>query len=128
MNVKYTNPYSKFFDASSKYWVDDSETNLMFLKTVQKQMDEQLKEDGYLFLNDVYRELGIKKTRAGQVVGWIYNDKEPIGDNFVDFGIYDRKDEACLAFVNGTEDVILLDFNVDGVIWGLIPDDIMPFV
>ena len=61
--------------------------------------------------------IGIPKTKAGQIVGWIYDEKNPVGDNFVDFGIYDVNNEAKRDFVNGYERSILLDFNVDGNIW-----------
>ena len=71
-------------------------------------------------MNDVYAMLGIPKTRAGQVVGWIYDEKEPIGDNYVDFGIYDTNKPSNRDFVNGYERTILLDFNVDGNILDLI--------
>lgn len=64
--------------------------------------------------------LGIPRTQAGQIVGWIYDEKNPIGDNFVDFGIYDMHKEANRDFVNGYEKVILLDFNVDGNILDMI--------
>lgn len=57
--------------------------------------------------------LGIARTNAGQVVGWIYCEKNPVGDNYVDFGIYNLQNEG---FVNGNERSILLDFNVDGII------------
>ena len=64
--------------------------------------------------------LGIPKTKAGHVVGWIYDEKNPVGDNYVDFGIYDLYNERSRAFVNGYERTILLDFNVDGNIWELM--------
>ena len=57
--------------------------------------------------------LDIPKTKAGQKVGWIYDKKNPTGDNYVDFGIY-SSDVAKRRFVNGYERSILLDFNVDG--------------
>jgi hypothetical protein len=63
--------------------------------------------------------LGIPRTSAGQIVGWIYNEKNPVGDNFVDFGIY-RGSESARRFVNGEERTILLDFNVDGPIYNLL--------
>jgi hypothetical protein len=59
-------------------------------------------------------------TKAGHEVGWVYDEKNPVGDNFVDFGIYDLYNERARAFVNGYERTILLDFNVDGVISDLI--------
>ena len=81
--------------------------------------NDLLKARGRLFLNEVYRMLGIDETKAGQVVGWVYNPDNPTGDNFVDFGIYNMQRERVRAFVNGYEPNILLDFNVDGVIWDL---------
>lgn len=112
--------YARFFDAASPYWEKDSEYNLMFLKSQQKYANDLLKAQGYLFLNDVYKALGIDQTKAGQVVGWIYDPENPNGDNYVDFGIYDYDDDRKRAFVNGYEKNILLDFNVDGNIWELM--------
>ena len=90
---------------------------MTFLKRQQNFANEKLQTNGFLFLNDVYEMIGIPKTKAGQIVGWIYDEKNPVGDNFVDFGIYDVNNEAKRDFVNGYERSILLDFNVDGNIW-----------
>jgi hypothetical protein len=83
-----------------------------------------LKSKGSLFLNEVYDLLGIERTKTGAIVGWIYDKNNPVGDNEVDFGIFDVKfhDDmvgdglAQRRFVNGLEDVVLLNFNVDGPI------------
>lgn len=112
--------YARFYDCGNKGWTDDPEANLMFLRQTQNYANDLLKRQGYLFLNDVYKTLGIRATKAGQVVGWIYDEKNPVGDNFVDFGIYDINKPRNRDFVNGYENVILLDFNVDGPILDLI--------
>lgn len=109
-----TSEYARFFDESCECWEKDSEYNLYFLKARQQQANDMLMSRGYLFLNEVYDMLGIPKTKAGQIVGWIYDEKNPVGDNYVDFGIYDINREKARDFVNGYERVILLDFNVDG--------------
>ena len=106
--------YARFFDESCAYWEKDSEYNLYFLKSRQQLANDMLVSRGYLFLNEVYDMLGIPKTKAGQIVGWVYDEKNPVGDNYVDFGIYDINREKARDFVNGYERVILLDFNVDG--------------
>lgn len=111
--------YARFFDESCAAWQNDAEYNLTFLKAQQQYANDLLKSRGRLFLNEVYRMLGIDETKAGQVVGWVYNPDNPTGDNFVDFGIYNMQRERVRAFVNGYEPNILLDFNVDGVIWDL---------
>ena len=111
--------YARFFDESCPAWQNDPEYNLTFLRAQQQYANDLLKAQGRLFLNDVYKMLGIDITKAGQVVGWVYNPDNPTGDNFVDFGIYNMQRERVRAFVNGYEPNILLDFNVDGVIWNL---------
>lgn len=95
-------------------WSKDPEFNLMYLKKQQAYANDLLKSRGYLFLNEVYEILGFPRTAAGQQIGWIYDEKNPIGDNFVDFGIYDIHDEQKVNFVNGYERSIILEFNHDG--------------
>lgn len=111
--------YARFFDDGCSNWQKDSEHNLWYLKQQQNWANDKLRANGYLFLNDVYDMLGIPRTKAGQIVGWIYDPENPNhkGDNFVDFGIYDYTKEANRDFVNGYERTILLDFNVDGPIY-----------
>lgn len=112
--------YARIFDNGSVGWTKDPEYNLMFLKSQQNYANDKLKAQGYLFLNDVYDMLGIPRTKAGQIVGWIYDPDNTVGDNFVDFGIYDIYNEKACDFVNGRERSIILDFNVDGNILDLI--------
>lgn len=107
--------YARFFDESCPGWSNDSEANLTFLKMQEQYATEKLRAQGYLFLNDVYDMLGMPRTKAGQVVGWIYDENNPLGDNRVDFGIYD---ECNSEFVNGYKNIALLDCNVDGNILG----------
>ena len=115
-----TSDYARFFDDGCTGWTKDPEFNLMFLKDQQRYANDLFKSKGHLFLNEVYDMLGIPRTQAGQVVGWIYDEKNPIGDNFIDFGIYDIADERKRSCVNGYERTILLDFNVDGNILEMI--------
>lgn len=112
--------YARFFDDGCTGWQKDAELNLVFLKQQQNWANDLLKRKGHLFLNEVYDMLGIPRTKAGQIVGWIYDEDHPNGDNFVDFGIYDMNREKVRDFVNGYERTILLDFNVDGNILNLI--------
>ena len=109
-------------------WSKDPEYNLMYLKKQQSFATKTLQLEGHLFLNDVYEMLGFPKTAAGQVLGWIYDEKNPVGDNFVDFGIYDINNTQKANFVNGHERSVLLEFNHDGNILKYInPDKITNF-
>ena len=112
--------YARFFDDGCLGWEKDAEHNLYVVKAQQARANDILKSRGHLFLNEVYEMFGIPRTKAGQVVGWIYDENNPNVDNFVDFGIFDANNEAKRDFVNGYERSILLDFNVDGNIWDLL--------
>ena len=105
--------YARFFDEGCTGWDKNPEYNLSFLKQQQQYANDLLKSKGYLFLNDVYDMLGIPRTKEGQIVGWVYKEDNPIGDNYVDFGIFAEHNRGA---VNGFEKSILLDFNVDGSI------------
>jgi hypothetical protein len=110
--------YAKFFDKLCDNWKAQPEYNLIFLKAQQQYANDLLQARGHIFLNDVYDMLGIPRTGAGAVVGWLWNNG---GDDYVDFGIFDdRTNERVRDFVNGREHSILLDFNVDGVIYDKI--------
>lgn len=112
--------FARIWDDGCIGWTKSPEHNLVFLKQQQAQANNRLQRDGFLFLNDVYEMLGFPRTSAGQVVGWVYDEKNPVGDNFVDFGIYDLDSEKARDFVNGYERSIVLDFNVDGIVYNLI--------
>ena len=103
--------YARFFDESCIGWTKNAEYNMMFVLQQQSYANDMLKVKGHLFLNDVYDLFGIPHTKAGQVVGWVYDEKNPLGDNFVDFGLQLERNKG---FINGYERVVLLDFNVDG--------------
>lgn len=105
--------YARFFDESCPDWTKSAEANRTFLLGQQAIADVMLKTRGHLFLNEVYDMLGMERTAAGALVGWVLGN----GDNYVDFGLYDASSKATRRFVNGVENVILLDFNVDGIIF-----------
>lgn len=110
-NAPDASPFAKYFDETCEgVWSEDPEENFSFLKMMQWECNNQLKREGYLFLSDVYKKLGIQITKASLIAGWVYNEEE-ISDPYVDFGIFDIHSRANRRFVNGLEPVILLDFN-----------------
>ncbi len=115
--------YARFFDEANENWDKSPEQNMYFLKMVQNQMNDKLKARGHVFLNEVYDALGFERSEAGQLVGWVWNKDNTAmeaGDGYIDFGIFDGNSYAKRAFVNGDERSILLDFNIDGMIYDLI--------
>lgn len=108
--------YSVFFDERSTSWSRAPHYNQTFLSAQQNYMNNLLQSRGHVFLNEVYDALGLPRTTPGAVVGWVKGQ----GDNFVDFGVFRGDIYMGQEFVNGNERSILLDFNVDGVIYDKI--------
>lgn len=107
--------HARFFDRYNPNWnAANKSLNLFFLKCQQTYLNDQLRVRGHLTLNEVYDALGFDRTSDGLILGWVIGKGK---NNFVDFGIYNPENERGRAFVNGDEDAILLDFNIDGVIW-----------
>lgn len=106
--------YSRFFQAGCKgFDASSGRYNLLYLKGIQAMFNNKLIADGYVMLNDVYRELGFDTIPEGWSIGWVYDESNPIGDNYIDFGLYEARNKNQRA-VNDWEPVILMDFNVDG--------------
>lgn len=112
--------YARLYNSDNDIWVHNApEMNLSQLRMIQTSLTQKLKLQGHLFLNEAYDQLGFDRTKAGAVVGWIYNS--PDGDGYVDFGIWDDdRVDRLMDFVSGREDQIVVDFNVDGVIYDRI--------
>lgn len=109
--------YSEFarcFDESNPYWQKNAEYNKSFLILREEEANKRLRAKGYLFLNDVYEMIGFPETKAGHIMGWIYDKDNPIGDNQISFGMFDADKPHNHDFINGYEKCIWLDFNCDG--------------
>ena len=97
----------------------------MYLRQQENYANERLKRQGSLVLNDIFESLGIPKTKEGNIIGWVYDEKNPERNgvklhNHIDFGIFDINKEANRNFVNGYERSIWLDFNADGNVMDLL--------
>lgn len=104
----------------------DGTLNECFLKAKQEYFNQLLQARGYVFLSEVYRELGFEVTPASVITGWIKNSAG--GDNYISFGIRGPVFMETGEHVMNTGRIVktlsgqgwFLDFNVDGVIWNLI--------
>lgn len=108
-------PYSRLFEESNANWKPNSETNRVFIQAQQHYANHRLRAYGHVFLNEVYDMLGLERSQAGAVVGWLADN--PNGDNYIDFGIFEAYNAP---FINNQERNIWLDFNVDGIIYDKI--------
>jgi hypothetical protein len=114
--VKVVNPnqfsaYARIFDEGCAAWEKGPGVNRMFVQAAQNYFNNRLQVRGHVFLNEVYDHFGFEHTQPGAVVGWLLGSD---GDNYIDFGVFDAYNSM---FVNEQERSIILDFNVDGVIF-----------
>lgn len=63
----------KSFSCSHHLWMNDTEHNKRVVEMILDYCYEKFRARRYLFLNEVYQELGIPMTRQGQIAGWVYN-------------------------------------------------------
>lgn len=108
--------YAVEFGRDNPNWSDARpEYNLVFLRAQETYHNNRLQAHGHVLLNDVYDSLGMPRTPAGCVVGWL---KDGV-DGVVDFGLFDAgspEENDYFYFFDG-EGPIYLDFNVDGEVW-----------
>lgn len=119
-NPELNDPYSRFFDDGQAGWDKDPQVTKCFLLKQQAYANDQLRLRGHLTLNDVYDMLDIPRIKEGYMIGWVYDEQHPVGDNYVDFGLYDGTNSATNRFINNDEKTVKLTFNYDGVIYDLI--------
>ncbi len=46
-------------------------------------MNDLLRAKKIVYLNDAYGELGFKPSKAGAIVGWVYDKDGMEGDNYI---------------------------------------------
>jgi hypothetical protein len=101
--------FAAWYNEECTAWSKDPQYNKMYLVYQQNYFNDMLRTRGHLYLNEVYDALGIPRTKAGQMVGWVFEDE----NSYVDFGLNDPRNAE---FINGKTTDALLNFNVDGVI------------
>ena len=112
--------YARVFDeVGSTQWTPSADHNRAFLLMEQNYFNERIRTRGYIFLNEVYERLGFRPTKAGSVVGWVYQNADYEG---IDFGIITAHTQKAAEFLEGTEPSIILDFNVQGDILSLVTE------
>lgn len=101
-----------FTQENSRNWSDNPDINLMFFRCQENWCNQLLISRGHVFLNDVYDSLGFERTPVGAICGWLYEEQDSDGNEFIYFGIPDAAKNA--------PEKLRLEFNVQGVIYDRI--------
>jgi hypothetical protein len=118
------NDFCVMFDRNADDWDRNTNNVLTRLALRQKYLNAKLATNGFLFLNDVYKELGIDvstlgegKLVASRVLGWIYDPSDDTRDSYISFGLFDQngnRNEYAMELLRTNAQEIFLEFNVDG--------------
>ena len=135
----FDSSHPRFFDLNltSKKYPDgtapDGAANLSWVLQMEKVANQELRKQGYLTLNEVYKMLEFEAQPYGANAGWIFDPtKQDCMDNaHVNFGIFNMGTENLEAVIRGKNDAFWIDFNIDTLdVWeafdttptyGLIP-------
>lgn len=107
--------YARFFDEGNNNFVKSEELNRLFIHAQERFANDMLHARGHVILNEVYDMLGLERSTEGAVVGWILDG--PNSDNYITFGMFSIDNQR---FINQLERSVLLDFNVDGIVYDKI--------
>ena len=110
--------YARFFDEDNPNYIDQDGPTMLFIGGQENYLNDLLRVNKIVYLNDVYRELGFKPSKAGAVVGWVYDKDGDEGDNYIRISKQwvDVPTESVITGEVMYEKKLLLDFNVDGPI------------
>ncbi len=116
-------PYAFCFsEETSTMYKRNYDMNLNVLRSVERFSNDRLRIRGHIFLNEVLDDLGMQRTSAGAVVGWVYgpNERNDNNDQVVIFGIETPVNEEMQDARDSMVQPFYLNFNVDGIIYDQI--------
>ena len=119
----YADIYNCIFDNYSdrwqRYW--NAEQVMHYLQTIERELNDRLKIQKHLFVNEVYDRLGLERTTEGAVTGWIITRTNP--DSYVSLGLKEMPEEELRAVLSThrNEDIrVKIRLNPDGLIYNMI--------
>lgn len=63
-----------WFSDSAEFARDDHAYNVRWIEVAEQTLEARLSRRGYIMLNEVYDELGLERTKEGQILGWSVGD------------------------------------------------------
>lgn len=91
-----------FTSDTSTSWAPQLEYNMMFLRANEQYANDMLQAKGHVFLNEILDQLGLGRTRLGQLLGWTRT-----GSEFISFGTHSGDADGSW----------ILNFNFEGIIY-----------
>lgn len=107
--------YTVTFDSDSDYWDENTDYNMMFLRTVEHELNTILDTCGHVYLNEAFRKLGVEETAIGQVIGWTKDVNDVNDPTRVMLELFDTSSKPFVN-IHDHNKPILVKFNPQGYI------------
>lgn len=114
-------PYGRYFTRHNEHWDRSPDVIKIFMLNTQRDLNDLLfaraktspRGIGMVTLNEAFERMGfdIPADGSGLSVGWIYDEHEPFGDNYIELDVSPCRlpgDDGRL------QQAYYVDFNVDG--------------
>ena len=99
------------FDDKNDNFTRNDEHNRFYLMHTQSYFNDLLQAQGFVFLNDVLKHLGIQRTMVGQIAGWRAD-----ASGFIEIKIEQT------VIVEGHPKEYFLKIEHDGIIFDILAD------
>ena len=123
-----TQTFSRLFgDGNSVFWSKDPRLCLAAIKGAESNINNQLRDEGFVTLNDLWKALGMRPSEEGMYIGWrwIYGDPT-YGSTYISLGYSGPKnEEKCEVIRNGWNEEMWIDVTPPHVLFGKVPKEIL---
>ena len=124
--TKNETTFSRLFgEGNSEYWTKNTRICVTILKAAESNLNVRLRSEGFVTLNQVWEELGLKPSSEGMYIGWRFKQGDPIyGSTYISLGYSGPKnEEKCNYLRNCWGEEMWIDVIPPHVLLDMIPKE-----
>ena len=93
--------FSRLFgEGNTPFWSRSTNASLTFIKAAEGNLNERLRYQGFVTLNEVWDELGFKPSSEGMYLGWRFKEGDPVyGSTYISLGFCGPKNIDKCAYL-----------------------------
>lgn len=119
--------FSRLFgDGNSVFWSKDTRLCVLTLQGAESNLNQLLREQGFVTLNDVWKELGMRPSEEGMYLGWRWKYGDPIyGETYINLGFSGPKNQNRVEELkHGWNEEFWIDLVPPHSLFGKLPKEI----
>lgn len=121
-----TREFSRLFgDGNSVYWSKNTQNCIFILQGAESNLNNLLRYQGFVTLNDVWKELGMKPSEEGMYLGWRWKYGDPeYGSTYISLGFSGPKNqEKCEELKHSWKEEFWITLVPPHTLFGKIPKE-----